>query len=715
MGKKANKAHFTSSKNRDALDGSREVPSQQSVYTTDNSAAETTQLLWKALKKEDVAHLTSLLFQQNGASHSPASLSRSPPIPNARQILSQCGVKKMLPLVYAAQEGLSPSCITLLLQAGAPINMVDETPSRHSALHAACWNEDESLIPLLLCAGADLRVKDWEGRTPLHVLASSSSAVSVMKYILNFVKFPSSTGFSQHVPNNEDFEEVDFNTCPNENGVKKLALDPLDLLAIQDEYGMTPVHIAFGEVAQRKPAFMAIYLLSFLEKEWSREVAKKETEEGESNASLSPRQERIKKLISLCTKDSSTLMHILFSGQSDDREVGEVQTMLNLLNIMLKFNTAHLVRAFSVRGETPLHSALYALGELSSAKVEEIAKQMFCVLFEALLNTPLEISVIGEDSSPVSRTGSPSTSTESFDSLIKVLCTPNDEGIMWVHVAITQHCSPALSALQTVLASFPFGNEALSSKAKERCCTALRDLKTADGETTSEIFASELAVYSRYSDRGARGGTSLSVLMKMKETLIQLGVVERVELEELVLLFREMEDEEDEEEENEGGSPGDRSTKSMPGEGMLPLVTTGNSGKKERMLSVKHELSGAYSSRIQRARKGRALRVNNAKKERELLKEEEKISENESGERSGKMVPPAGRKRINAGSSSRATGKKESANSEKTKSKDSATSIPSTSDKAELQAVEGGIFQSAYILMILLLFLATGIALSWWS
>lgn len=714
MGKKSSKANLVRTAAKGELGRTRDVPSQVSGHSSDSPFAESVQLFWKALKKEDIDQLTSLLFQKTGSSRSFSTISSSSRSPQALNILSQCGVKKMLPLVYAVEEGLSGTCLSLLLQAGAPINKVDESSSRHSALHAACWNEDEALLPLLLCAGADVRVRDAEGRTPLHILASSSSAVPVMKYILNFVRFPSALGPEMRKTGDQIFEETDDQARDGrDDALKGLQLDPLEVLSIQDQYGMTPLHIAVSEVAQRMPAFMAIYLLAFLEKEWNREEAKKRAGGEASDSGLSPRQERIKQLIALCAHGSNTVMHTLFSGQSDDKEIGEVQTMLNLVNMMLKLNTANLVGLVNARGDTPLHLALYAIGELSSSKVEEIAQEIFSVLFSALLKSPVEPKEPSGGSATVEGNCLRFAPAAGFARLGEVFSQPNSSGMVWVHVAITQHCNAALSALEALLSFSPLESEEISSAVMELKRVAFGDVKTEEGETTSEIFASELAVYSRRSEKGARGGISQSVLMKIEKTLKRLEVVEEEELKALVEVFREIEEEEDEEQE-ETNKHSEASRKAIPEDSMLSLATTENDGKRQRLVSPRSELRSVYSSRIQRARKGRALRINNAKKERELLKEEEKITENDDGKTTMDVKRFMNRKNINGRPFRKDIGKKSPARSTKLAEEQDAEKTNFTGKKAVAQPGGGGIFQSAYVFLILLLFLVVGIALSLW-
>lgn len=635
MGKRANKHRLVSLKNAEEQNTNAEENAGFPSTSSSTSLAEASQLFWKALKKEDVDQLTSLLWRNPDTCSSSSSLSRDTCASYAGAILSQCGVKKALPLVYAVQEGLSVPCVQLLLEAGAPVNKVDESNSQQSALHAACWNEDECLVPLLLCGGADVRVKDGDGRTPLHILASSSSAVSVMKYILTFLNFPSSLEIQPQEVEGKNSGESGNKISASTHELKGIQLDPLEALSIPDQYGMTPVHIAVGEVSQRKPSVMAVFLFSLLEKEWKKEDEKKKKDGERTEGYLSPRQEIIKKLVSSCALGGNTVMHILFSGQSDNKELNDLQTMLKIFKTLLKFNTAYLVSVPNAKGETPLHLALYSLGELSSSKTEDTARQLFSLLFLAVVKPPRELLEWMDSKDTALKVSFSSSPTENFLCLQKLLTRSNAEGMMWVQVAIIQHCSAALSALEALLTSVSSYSEEESDQNVENFKkVTLRDVVSDEGDRAGEILASELAYYSRESRKRARGGISFAVVIKIKEIALRLGVVDKDELQEMVSLYElESEGDEDMEEGKIRESVTDHASLSTDCEAEKSLLSVAirDTGKVKRSLTPKRELRGAHSSRIQLARKGRALRLKNAQKERELLKEE-RITEKDGEE-----------------------------------------------------------------------------------
>jgi hypothetical protein len=71
-------------------------------------------------------------------------------------------VESMCPNEHAA----AADCIRLLLAAGAGPNQRD-TVAGMTALHRACVHQNVRAVAALLEAGGDLRIKDYEGRTPL--------------------------------------------------------------------------------------------------------------------------------------------------------------------------------------------------------------------------------------------------------------------------------------------------------------------------------------------------------------------------------------------------------------------------------------------------------------------------------------------------------------------------------------------------------------------
>ncbi|KPI83886.1 hypothetical protein ABL78_7064 [Leptomonas seymouri] len=190
--------------------------------------------LWVALKHEDEEELQDILFDKIADAESGEL--RFVQRPTARKALSQPNARKVLPLSYVVSEGLGRAFLELLLRAGAPVNKKDETAEQSTALHTACWNEDGEAVEVLLRAGADPRVVDADGRTPLHVLATSN-ATHLMLQLLNSVS---------NVPAAKTDDDGDEHATAPSSAAPQM--DPIALLAMPDKtLGATVLHLTLGE------------------------------------------------------------------------------------------------------------------------------------------------------------------------------------------------------------------------------------------------------------------------------------------------------------------------------------------------------------------------------------------------------------------------------------------------------------------------------------
>jgi ankyrin repeat protein len=61
--------------------------------------------------------------------------------------------------------------MTMLLDAGADINAVDEVHHRYTACHAAIWGNHFDALKLLVGRGANLGVVDSDGRSLLSTVS----------------------------------------------------------------------------------------------------------------------------------------------------------------------------------------------------------------------------------------------------------------------------------------------------------------------------------------------------------------------------------------------------------------------------------------------------------------------------------------------------------------------------------------------------------------
>ncbi|KAM6442286.1 ankyrin repeat domain-containing protein 22-like [Liasis olivaceus] len=70
-------------------------------------------------------------------------------------------------LLMISKSKQNETLIKMLLRAGADVNATDD--SGRTALHYACEMKNQSIIPLLVEAGADLSIKDKDEETPLDI------------------------------------------------------------------------------------------------------------------------------------------------------------------------------------------------------------------------------------------------------------------------------------------------------------------------------------------------------------------------------------------------------------------------------------------------------------------------------------------------------------------------------------------------------------------
>lgn len=80
-------------------------------------------------------------------------------------VFSQADEFGMTPLHWAARAE-AISCLTMILEAGAPVNVVNK--NRRTPLHLAVDLGRAKSVQMLAEAGADLDLADTKGRTPLH-------------------------------------------------------------------------------------------------------------------------------------------------------------------------------------------------------------------------------------------------------------------------------------------------------------------------------------------------------------------------------------------------------------------------------------------------------------------------------------------------------------------------------------------------------------------
>jgi ankyrin repeat protein len=77
----------------------------------------------------------------------------------------------------ACEKG--PDCVDLLLEAGAKVDVQDNTENKHTPLHYAAASNNDKAIESLLKHKADVNVVNGAGDTPAHVALASGSVKAI--------------------------------------------------------------------------------------------------------------------------------------------------------------------------------------------------------------------------------------------------------------------------------------------------------------------------------------------------------------------------------------------------------------------------------------------------------------------------------------------------------------------------------------------------------
>ncbi len=75
-------------------------------------------------------------------------------------------------LLMAAEYNTNPDVITMLIQAGADVNISDE--DWNTALIYAAGNTNPKVITVLIAAGADVKAKNHNGESALDIIRQNS-------------------------------------------------------------------------------------------------------------------------------------------------------------------------------------------------------------------------------------------------------------------------------------------------------------------------------------------------------------------------------------------------------------------------------------------------------------------------------------------------------------------------------------------------------------
>ncbi|EKF31432.1 hypothetical protein MOQ_004731 [Trypanosoma cruzi marinkellei] len=232
---------------------------------------------WNCLKKGDVEGLGEILLVRTEDKETGAvKLAVNREV--ARSLVNSPNAKKMLPLSYAVSQRMEEEGLHLLLRAGANVDAVDGSSERSTALHAACWGEDDIAVALLLRCGASPLVTDAEGRTPLHVLASLNAA-ALFLYVLE-----AATNFK------EDSQEG-LLCLENRSPV---VVSAFELLGKKDVFQFTVLHTAVSDTNSGSDRVL-VDLLDFLTQMANTRPAEVET------------------LVNMRTDSEGTALHLLLS------------------------------------------------------------------------------------------------------------------------------------------------------------------------------------------------------------------------------------------------------------------------------------------------------------------------------------------------------------------------------------------------------------------
>ncbi|RNF13441.1 uncharacterized protein Tco025E_06259 [Trypanosoma conorhini] len=210
------------------------------------SASDTEVQFWNCLKKGDVVGLEEVLLARTEDKETGAgTLAVNREL--AALLVNRPNSRKMLPLSYAVRQRVDEAGLHLLLRAGANVDAAEDSAERSTALHAACWGEDDAAVALLLRCGANPLVTDAEGRTPLHVLASLNAA-ALFSYVLEAA-----------TTHNADREGGPLGL----DGRSPVVVSAFELLAVKDLSQFTVLHTAVSEIDNGSDGVL-VELLDFL-------------------------------------------------------------------------------------------------------------------------------------------------------------------------------------------------------------------------------------------------------------------------------------------------------------------------------------------------------------------------------------------------------------------------------------------------------------------
>jgi hypothetical protein len=93
------------------------------------------------------------------------------------KVNEQKNSKGLTALHLACEKG--PDCVDLLLEAGAKVDVQDNTENKHTPLHYAAASNNDKAIESLLKHKADVNVVNGAGDTPAHVALASGSVKAI--------------------------------------------------------------------------------------------------------------------------------------------------------------------------------------------------------------------------------------------------------------------------------------------------------------------------------------------------------------------------------------------------------------------------------------------------------------------------------------------------------------------------------------------------------
>lgn len=96
---------------------------------------------------------------------------------------------RQTPLIYAARDSKSATCVQVLIDAGAELHMPDADGS--TALHWAAQNKNPEVVCRILLAGVSPNLRSSRGFTPLHIATRDNSNPNVAAAIVIFGGDPS--------------------------------------------------------------------------------------------------------------------------------------------------------------------------------------------------------------------------------------------------------------------------------------------------------------------------------------------------------------------------------------------------------------------------------------------------------------------------------------------------------------------------------------------